>query len=106
MMNYKYKVELSTSRDIKKFTESVESIKGEIRLTGKDENGSDWNLSAKSLLCTLIILGHNTNVIDHEGHEHTAGEVDWNSLWVESDEDIYSIIKEFVVTGDTISIHH
>ena len=99
-MKYKYKVELTSSKSVKEFTEVAKSVEGEVRLIGKDENGSNWDLSAKSLLCSLIVGSKLQEERDHNAHT-----VDWNTLWVVSDEDIYSVIKDFVVAGDTYSIH-
>jgi len=92
------KIELINSEAVNKFTEKVKTVPCEVRLIGKDENGSDWNLSAKSLLCSLIV--------EHklQKREHTAHTLDWNTLWVECEQDIFSLIKEFVISGDTESI--
>ena len=47
-------------------------------------------MSAKSLFCSLILAAK----IQHR--PHTAHDVDWNTIWCECKEDIYSIIREFV----------
>ena len=92
------KIELTNSEAVKQFTKIVKAVPCDVRLIGKDENGADWNLSAKSLLCSLIV--------EHklQEREHTAHTLDWNTLWVECEQDIYTLIKDFVVTGDTESI--
>ena len=59
-------------------------------LTGKDENGNDWELSAKSLFCSLILSAQ----VQHRAH--TAHEVDWNTIWCECEKDIYHLIGDFV----------
>ena len=92
------RIELVDSNAVKAFTEAVKTVPCDVRLIGKDENGSDWNLSAKSLLCSLVI---DRKLQDRDC---TAHDVDWNTLWVESDEDIYSLIRDFIIAGDTESI--
>ena len=61
-------------------------------VTVTDENGNDWNISAKSLLCSLVMSQK-----DQRDREHTAHEVDWNTIWCECEQDIYSAISEFVI---------
>lgn len=95
----KAKIELPSGEAVKKFTEAVKTVPCDVRLIGKDENGADWFLSAKSLLCSLFVAQKMQN------REHTIHELDWNTLWVECDRDISSLIRDFVVTGDTVSIH-
>ena len=94
----KARIELVSSEAIKKFTDAVKTVTSDVRLIGKDENGSDWNLSAKSLLCSLVMEKK------LQDREHTAHDLDWNTLWVECEEDIYIKIKDFVIAGDTESI--
>lgn len=88
----KYYIELNTSSDIEEFTSICSTIPSEVILKGKDEHGSDWSLSAKSLLCSVVM---SARLQKHR--EHTAHEVDWNTVYVESEEDIYSKISKFVV---------
>lgn len=89
---YKYHVELSTSSEIEEFVETCSKIQSEVIVTGKDENGSDWSLSAKSFLCTLIMTAHLQNK-----QKQMAQNADWNTIYVESNEDIYNKISKFVV---------
>lgn len=93
------RIELNDINAVKEFTAAVQTVPGEVRLIGKDENGADWNLSAKSLLCSLVVE-HKLQ----EYRKHNAHEVDWNTLWVESDENIYSRIKKFVISGYTENV--
>ena len=51
----KAKIKLSNITTVKKFTDIVSTIDCDVRLIGKDENGNDWDISAKSLLCSLIM---------------------------------------------------
>jgi hypothetical protein len=86
------KVEFSSSGDVKKFSEIVQSVDCDVRLIGKDENGNDWNLSAKSLFCSLIIEAKAQRM-----REHTAHEVDWNTIYCECEKDIYNRISQFII---------
>lgn len=89
----KAKIELSNITAVKKFTDIVSTVNCDVRLVGKDENGNDWDISAKSLLCSLIMAQR-----EQSEREHTAHEVDWNTIWCVCEKDIYSAISEFVVT--------
>lgn len=89
----KAKIELSNIAAVKKFTDIVSTIDCDVRLVGKDENGNDWDISAKSLLCSLVMAQR-----EQSEREHTAHEVDWNTIWCVCEKDIYSAISEFVVT--------
>ena len=89
---HKYKVEFTNIEAVNKFTSIVSNIDGEVRIVAKDENGEDWDISAKSILCSLLVAAN----LQTE-RKHTAHEVDWNTTWCCSDEDIYSKISEFVV---------
>ncbi|MBQ2396174.1 MAG: hypothetical protein II304_03900 [Bacteroidales bacterium] len=88
----KVKVELSNFEAVKKFTELVKDVDTDVRLVGKDENGNDWDLSAKSLLCSLIAAKR-----EQMERTHTAHDVDWNTTWCVCEKDIYTLIKDFVV---------
>lgn len=87
----KYAIELNSMNEVKDFTEAVSKVESDVRLIGKDENGRDWELSAKSLLCSLLMSAKL-----QRNREHTAHEVDWNTLWCVCDEDIYSLISKYV----------
>lgn len=89
----KAKIELSNITAVKKFTDIVSTVDCDVRLVGKDENGNDWDISAKSLLCSLVMAQR-----EQSEREHTAHEVDWNTIWCVCEKDIYSAISEFVVT--------
>lgn len=86
------KVELTNIDEVKRFTEAVKNVECDVRMVGKDENGNDWNLSAKSLLCSLVLSKK-----QQTEREHTAHDVDWNTTWCECEKDIYSLIQDFVV---------
>ena len=83
-------IELNTGSEVKSFTEAVQSVDCDVRLVGKDENGNHWELSAKSLFCSLVLEAKVQN------REHTAHNVDWNTIWCECDKDIYHLIGGFV----------
>lgn len=89
----KAKIELSNITAVKKFTDIVSTVDCDVRLIGKDENSNDWELSAKSLFCSLLLEAKY-----QKEREHTAHDVDWNTLWCVCEKDIYSAISEFVVT--------
>ena len=92
MSNFKYKIELTNINDVKKFTDAVSQVKDyDVRLIGKDENGANWDISAKSLFCSLMM----SQRLQSE-RSHTAHEVDWNTIWCECDKDIYTLISDFV----------
>ena len=82
---------LNTISDIEKFTALAQTVQPDVRLTGKDENGNNWSLSAKSLLCSVIVSAKL-----QKNREHTAHEVDWNTIYCECEEDIYSLIRDFI----------
>ena len=86
----RYEVELTTMHDVKEFNEIVAKVEGDVRLLGKDEHGSHWELSAKSILCVLLLVGH----IQHR--HGFAQNIDWNAIYCESSKDIYPLIKKFV----------
>lgn len=86
------KVSLVTIDDVKIFVNAVKEVSADVRLKGKDENGADWDISGKSLLASLIISQQ-----DQLHRTHTAHEVDWDTIWCECEEDIYSKIRDFVV---------
>ena len=89
---YKYKIELPTLTDVETFTSIAKSVDCDVRLVGKDENGCDWDISAKSLLCSLIMSQR-----EQEYREHTAHEVDWNTIWCVCEQDIFHKISDYVV---------
>lgn len=88
---FKVKVEFSSAEEVRKFTELVKQVDCDVRLIGKDENGNDWELSAKSLFCSLLLEAKY-----QKEREHTAHDVDWNTLWCVFEKDIYCTIRQFV----------
>lgn len=85
------RIELITSADVERFTDIANTIEEDVTLIGKDENGKDWTVSAKSFLASLFIVDGTRKCSGHN--------LDWNTLEVECDRDIYFLIKEFVVGG-------
>lgn len=83
-------IELNTGSEVKRFTDAVQTVDCDVRLVGKDENGNNWELSAKSLFCSLIL---DAKV---QSREHTAHDVDWNTIWCECEQDIYHLISGFI----------
>ena len=86
----RYEIELTTMHDVQEFNQIVTQVDGDVRLSGKDEHGSHWELSAKSMLCVLLLGGH----IQHR--HHAAQNIDWNAIYCECNNDIYPLIKKFV----------
>ena len=83
-------IELNTSKEVEEFVNICSKIPEEVMMRGKDEYGCEWSLNAKSLLCSLII---GARLQSHR--EHTAHEVDWNTIYVECERDIYHLIQKF-----------
>lgn len=88
---HRYHIELNTSSDIVEFIDICSKIPSEVAVKGKDENGSDWLLSAKSLLCVVVMSTHLQNKQKKMAHN-----ADWNTIYVECEEDIYSLIAKFI----------
>lgn len=88
---FKVRVEFSSAEEVRKFTEIVKQVDCDVRLIGKDENGNDWELSAKSLFCSLLLEAKY-----QKEREHTAHDVNWNTLWCVCEKDIYCTIRQFV----------
>lgn len=84
-------IELNTVSEVERFTKIAQGVDVDVRVTGKDENGNYWELSAKSLFCSLILSAK-----VQKQREHTAHEVDWNTIWCECEKDIYYLIRDFV----------
>ena len=84
-------IELVTMDDIEQFTNLVKTVDCDVRLTGGDENGCYWDLSAKSLYGSLILASSL-----QRKRKHTAHEVDWNTIYCECEKDIYELIKNYV----------
>lgn len=88
---YRYHIELNTSSEIEEFVDICSRIPSEVIVKGKDENGSDWSLSAKSLLCVLVMKASLQSK-----YRQAAQKADWNTIYVECEEDVYSSILKFV----------
>ena len=86
----KYKIELTTLDDVKEFSENVQKAVGDVRVSGKDEHGSAWELSAKSALCVFLLGGHIQHII------HADQNIDWNTIYCDCDENDYHLIKKFI----------
>lgn len=89
---YRTYIELNSDSEIEEFTEICSKIPIEVTVRGKDENGSEWMLSAKSLLCSLVMKANLQRCREHNAHE-----VDWNTIYVECEKDIYSLISKFAI---------
>lgn len=89
-MMHRYYIELNTSSEIQEFVDACSKVQSEVMVGGKDEHGSDWSLSVKSLLCILVM-----NVRLQHRHK-MAQNADWNTVYVESEDEIYSLISKFI----------
>ena len=65
-------------------------IEEDVIVKGFDENGEEWCLSAKSLFCSLVMSAKM-----QQNRMHNAHEVDWNTIYVECEKDIYCLISKF-----------
>lgn len=83
-------IELNTSKEVEEFVNICTQIPEEVMMKGKDEYGCEWSLNAKSLLCSLLM---NARLQKHR--KHNAHEVDWNTIYVECERDIYNLISKF-----------
>lgn len=87
---YKTYIELVTEDDVDEFTNICKSISEDVFIKGKDEYGSKWEMNAKSLLNSLLMK----EIIKNK-KQSTAHNVDWNTIYVECERDIYSLISKF-----------
>lgn len=83
------RIELSTVQDVEEFTNIVSSVKEDVILEGKDENGKPWSVSGKSFLASLMIIDGRRKC--------TARNVDWNTIDCVCVKDIYSLIQKWAV---------
>jgi len=86
----KHMIELTTLNDILEFTKIVQGVDVDVRLEGKDENGNNWELSAKSMLCVLSLGGH------IQRRHGSSQDIDWNTIYCKCEKDIYPLIKKFI----------
>lgn len=89
---YRTYIELNTGSDVEEFVNICSQIPEDVTMKGVDEYGCEWSLNAKSLLCSLLM---NAKLQKHR--EHTAHEVDWNTIYVECERDIYNLISKFAI---------
>jgi len=89
---YRTYIALNSDSDIEEFVSICTKIPYEVIVRGKDENDSEWMLSAKSLLCSLVMKANLQRKRKYNAHE-----VDWNTVYVECDRDIYSLISKFAI---------
>ena len=73
-MKYKYKIILETLSDVKAFVDIVSQYENEIVLT----DGQNYIVNAKSVLGAMY-------------------SIEWNELYVSSDIDIYTQIRQFTI---------
>ena len=83
------KIELTNIEDVREFTNVVSTVEEEVMLVGRDENGSPWSISGKSILASLVVLD--------ESRKCSARNVDWNTIECVCERDIYSLISKWAV---------
>ena len=86
----RYEIELTTTKDVQEFTTLVQQVDCDVRLSGIDEHGARWELSAKSMLCVFLLGGYIQRIL------HAPQQIDWNTIYCECEKDIYPIILKFV----------
>ena len=86
----KYMIELTTANDVHEFAKIVQNVDVDVRVEGKDENGNHWELSAKSMLCVLLLGGH------IKRRHRMSQNIDWNTIYCKCEEDIYPLIQKFI----------
>lgn len=91
-MLYRTYIELNTASEVEEFISICSKIPSEVTVSGKDENGCDWSLSAKSFLCVLVMNARLQNK-----QKQMAQQTDWNTIYVECREDIYNKIAKFAI---------
>lgn len=89
-MLYRTYIELNTGKEVEEFVNMCSQIQEDVTLKGKDEYGRDWSLNAKSLFASLVMSAK-----FQKHREHNAHEVDWNTIYVECERDIYNLISKF-----------
>lgn len=91
---HKVYIELDTHQKVADFTNACNTVPEKIVLRGVDENGEEWYSNAKSLLLNLAIAGA-INDKKRVEEAKNVGRVNWNTVYVESEADIYNVIKDF-----------
>ena len=86
----KYMIELTTANDVHEFTKIVQNVDVDVRVEGKDENGNHWELSAKSMLCVLLLGGH------IKRRHRMSQNIDWNTIYCKCEKDINTLIQKFI----------
>ena len=73
--------------DVWRLYEISQDVDCDVRLTGKDENGNGWNLSAKSFMsCVCLMNGKQRGI-------------DWNAVWCECDKDISGKLIDLIAVS-------
>lgn len=87
-------IELDSQQKVSDFTNLCNTIPEDIVMKGVDENGVAWETNAKSLLFNLAIAGV-INDKERMNKAEALSKVDWNTVFVESEADIYNLLKDF-----------
>lgn len=87
---YKYQLQLVTTQDILEFVKIANQINVPVVLTGIAEDGTNWRVSAKSILGSVALFEVAPK------HEDTFNSINYNELYCLCEKDIYSQIQQFV----------
>lgn len=92
-------IELNSVFDISEFMEAIQDIEHNIYIFGYDEGGGECILSPTSLLgityLSSICKNNNSKVKNSDKFDG----IDWNTIRIVSDGDIYSKVSKFVKSG-------
>lgn len=77
----RYRISIDTYSEVQKFLESIKGNENHIQLVGDNDDGNSV-VCGKEFLKSIISTLHTMS---------------FKNLWCESDIDIYSIIKDFVI---------
>lgn len=90
---YKFPIRLDTKEQVVEFNERVKLVDKDVMLVGNDEFGQPWSMNAKSFLNSIVLVAMSK---ENKEREHNAHEVDYNTLYVLCEEDISSLLNDFV----------
>lgn len=80
-IKYRYRISIDTFSEVQKFLEAIKGYESNIQLVGDNDNGNSI-VCGKEFLKSIISTLHTMS---------------FKNLWCESDIDIYSRIKDFVI---------
>ena len=87
-------IELVTTQDLVDFMDSIKFLQCTIYLAGYDENGNSFCYCPQSVLGTLYLKAIFSNY-HREDNGEKFDKIDWSTLSVIADADIYTAISKF-----------